>query len=483
MQTHWNRNVSWRWLAAILALAMLIAACGGDDDAGMELSARTDGPPAADGGDGGNGGDRQGSEAVQAERRAVLGTGGVEPIAQPADLGRDIIYTADVVIAVADVAAAGQETTRIMARFNGLLFGQQTEGLPEPRSVLVFKVSPEDFQAALAALGGIGDVRSQTVSADDVTEIVVDLESRITTAETSVARLQGFLENATDIKTIAELEAQLVERETTLEQLRGQLRTLEDQVALATITVTLTEAFANPNLRIITSGYLGEDGGLACPGSQDLLIDEGQELNLCFEIRNNGDTTLTGFTFIDRVLEISIEDLTVIDGSPTGSLDPGQSLILATTIQPDRRVRTQTTVTAVPVNDDGSPIETRTVSQTESVVIAVEEPEGMPGFDDGVRVATAVLQWVGGVIVIAAGLAIPFLWLIPLLALLWWWRRRRKAAARAAGDGESEKAADEHESEEAPVAAEASPSDDAAADDAASDDTAAGGADPDQPEA
>lgn len=63
----------------------------------------------------------------------------------------------------------------------------------------------------------------------------------------------------------------------------------------------------------------------------------------------------------------------------------------------------------------------------------------MPGFDDGVRVATAVLQWVGGVVVIAAGLAVPFLWLIPVLALLWWWRRRRKAASTAA-DTESEDA-------------------------------------------
>ena len=29
-------------------------------------------------------------------------------------------------------------------------------------------------------------------------------------------------------------------------------------------------------------------------------------------------------------------------------------------------------------------------------------------------------------IVLAAGIVVPFLWLIPLVALLWWWRRRRK---------------------------------------------------------
>ena len=61
--------------------------------------------------------------------------------------------------------------------------------LPE----LTFKIAPESFQTALARLGDIGEVRTQNVTADDVTERVVDLQSRITTAEASVDRLRGFL--------------------------------------------------------------------------------------------------------------------------------------------------------------------------------------------------------------------------------------------------------------------------------------------------
>ena len=59
---------------------------------------------------------------------------------------------------------------------------------------------------------GIRDWFGAVVTADDVTERVVDLQSRINTAEASVERLRTFLENATNVQTIADLENQLLQR-------------------------------------------------------------------------------------------------------------------------------------------------------------------------------------------------------------------------------------------------------------------------------
>ncbi|MDH3500363.1 MAG: DUF4349 domain-containing protein [Acidimicrobiia bacterium] len=443
-----RRSFGWQLAVLFAVMLMVVGACGGDDSGAAAttvgaVTAGGDEAPAP--GDGGNA--ESAGDGDSADRGALddgaLGSGGAQPIAQPGDFGRDIIYTADLTVAVTDVVTAGEEASLIISGFGGVLFGQQTQGLPEPRSVLVFKVLPDNFQAALSALGSIGEVRTQNVSADDVTERVVDLQSRISTAETSVERLRGFLENATTISDIAELEAQLVIRETDLETMRGQLRTLQDRVDLATITLTLTEALADPEVRLVATAYFGDDGGASCPGSEGLTVEEGQQANLCFEIRNNGDTVLTDFTLVDTVLELTIDDLTVIDGDPSGSLQPGQSMILTKLVDVERRIRTQTTVTAVPVNEDGTPIETRVVSSTGTVSLRAEKPEGMPGFDDGMRVATDVLSWIGGVIVIAAGLAVPFLWVIPLAAIVWWWWRRRKDGrdaepAAAVGDAAEE---------------------------------------------
>jgi len=91
----------------------------------------------------------------------------------PSDFGREIIFTADLTVAVPDVAAAGAEAIRRVEALGGIVYGQQTTSSPDPVSILTFKVFPEDFQTAFQRLGDIGEVRSQNVSADDVTERVV----------------------------------------------------------------------------------------------------------------------------------------------------------------------------------------------------------------------------------------------------------------------------------------------------------------------
>jgi hypothetical protein len=340
------------------------------------------------------------------------------------------------VVAVTDVAAAGAEANRVVASVGGFLFGQQTTGAPEPRSVLIFKVPPENFQETLALLGNIGDVRTQTVTADDVTERVVDLESRIKTSAASVERLQALLAEATDIKTIANVEGQLLQRETDLETLRGQLRTIEDRVALATITLTLTEALANPRIGLKVTAYPGrDDAGTSCPGQNGLSVVKGEAATLCFRVTNSGDTPLTDFTLTDTVLGIETGDLIVVAGNPAGALQPGQSFTMAFEVEVDQDVRTRTRVEATPINQDGEPIEGRTVAATTQNGIQAVEPGGLPGFSDGLAAAWDMLLWLGGVIVLFAGLLLPFIWVPIVLWLIWRWRRTRK-------DGEPSTAVD-----------------------------------------
>jgi len=421
----------WQWvLAVVVILAVVAAACvGGGDDASLAAFSQTTTTSAS-----AEAMDEASAElepevpAPSAiEARDELGAGGValDP-GQVIALNRDIIYNADLVVAVTDVAAAGVEASRVVASVGGFLFGQQTTGAPEPRSVLIFKVPPENFQETLALLGNIGDVRTQTVTADDVTERIVDLESRIKTAEVSVERLQGLLAEATDIKTIANVENQLLQRETDLETLRGQLRTLQDRVALATITLTLTEALANPQIGLKVTAYPGsDDAGSSCPGQNGISVEKGETATLCFKVNNPGDTPLTDFTLTDTVLGIETGDLIVVVGNPAGTLQPGQSFTLAFEVEVDQDVRTRTRVEATPINQDGEPIEGRTVAATTQTSIQAVDPGGLPGFSDGLEAAWDMLLWLGGVIVLLAGLLLPFIWVPIVLWLIWRWRRKR----------------------------------------------------------
>lgn len=337
--------------------------------------------------------------------------------------GRDIIFTADMTVAVNDVAASSEEALRLIRGLGGFLFGQRTFGAPETSSTLIFKVAPQDFEEALRRLANLGEVRSQHVSADDVTERIVDLQSRIETAVTSVERLRELLAAATDIKVIIDLENQLLARETQLETLRGQLRTLQDQVALATISLTLSEAASRPALELEATAYPGHDGGLSCPGGRGLTVEQRTEATVCFETVNTGDTWLTDFELRDPVLGLEMDDLVVVFGDPTVAIEPGESIVLAAEVEPERTVRTRTTVTAQAVNAEGEPIPGRPVAQTVTTFIEAVAPVGIPSFTEGLAASWDVLVRLAQVVVLVAGGLIPFIW-IPALLLFWWYRRR-----------------------------------------------------------
>ena len=360
-----------------------------------------------------------------------LGSGGVEPVVfQTSGFGRDIIFTADLTVAVPDVAAAGEQATRLIQGLGGFLFGQRTTGDPTPMSVLTFKVSPDDFQEALDRLGSIGDLRTQNVSADDVTERIVDVQSRINTAEASVERLRSLLEAAVDIKTIVELENELLQRETQLETMRGSLRTLEDQVALATIVLTITEAESRPAVSLNATTYLGHDEGVSCPGSSGITVDQADEVTVCFEIFNVGDTSLTDFELRDPVLNVEFDDLILVFGDPGTPIEPGESIVLATETVAERSLRTQTTVTATPVNEEGDVLSSRKVANTVTIFIQAVDPGGIPTFSEGLKASWEVLVNLGQVLILFAGAVLPFFW-VPIVAWLIWRLARRRPEGTA----------------------------------------------------
>ncbi len=149
-------------------------------------------------------------------------------------------------VRVDDLDAAMEEIQVLVDDVDGLVFAEETDLRDGAVTRITLKVPPTAFRAALASLADLGEVQTQTVSTDDVTEQVVDLDSRIATSEASVIRLRVLLDRAERIQDITQIEGQLLERETELETLRGQRRTIEGQVALATVDVTLRAERTSP---------------------------------------------------------------------------------------------------------------------------------------------------------------------------------------------------------------------------------------------
>ncbi len=353
------------------------------------------------------------------------------PPLQPVDIGRDIIYTATIDVAVEDLSAASQDALGRIEAMGGLLFGQTTNTQGTPRTVLIFKVAPQDFQAALQALTDVGELRDQNISTTDVTERVVDLQSQIITSEASVLRLRELLAGAAGLDQIAQLERELLDRETVLERLRGQLRTVQAQVALATITVTMTEIVPGPALSVAQTAYLGHDGGSTCGGDQSLSIDEGEPFTMCLEITNVGETFLTNFEIREEALKLKTQDFVLTEGSLDSLLAPDASLALFYEGTADKSFNGQAQVTARPVDAEGAPVGQGTVAGRSSASVSVAPDNSLPGFVSGFESGWAALTAVISAVVLGIAFMLP---LLPLLVLAWFGARllRRHLAARPA---------------------------------------------------
>lgn len=254
-------NARGRLSAALMACLMgLITACGGTDSLSSDAA---EAPRAAAdeenvGGEGLDGvvaGQLEiGEGDVVAQGETASGALGNQP-----DAARKIIRTGDVTIRVEDVAAAADEVTALLAGAGAVLFSEDTSLEFNPRSSLVFKIPPGEFDRAVDLLGPVGTIVGQQASSTDVTERVLDLQSRISTAETSVDRLRTFLADATTVTDVAALETELLARETTLETLRAEVRNIESQVSQSTLRVDLfsDEPPAEFNTDDDLPGFLG----------------------------------------------------------------------------------------------------------------------------------------------------------------------------------------------------------------------------------
>ena len=353
------------------------------------------------------------------------GAGGDPRVAfQQVGTGRSIVYVGTMRVEVADVPAATLQAQTAIAGLGGLVFAQHTTSEPAPRTELTFKVLPEDFGEAMRRLEALGELESQQISADDVTERVVDLQSRIITARASVERLRNFLADATDLETVAELESQLLARETSLEQLRGQLRTVEAQVALATIFLTLVEpAPERPQalVEVVETAYAGDDAGARCPAAGDLTVDEGEPVTICVTVENIGNVPLVEIEVRDPGFGLDDDDFVTLEGSVAGPLEPGERLLGYFKTEADLVRWPAPAVSAVAVDEDGEPLRITLSGDFDVFDYEVIADDSLPTFADGLRDSWSAMVTLARLGVLGAGYAIPFLWIVPLvigLALL-----------------------------------------------------------------
>jgi hypothetical protein len=154
-----------------------------------------------------------------------------------------VIRTAELAVQVADAAKALGTARTAAAAAGGHVAEETTERVDDDHvtSRIVLRVPQAAYDAVLGRLAGTGKLLSRTAESKDVTDQVVDVESRIATQRASVARVRALMDRATELADVVTLEGELSRRQADLESLLAQQAALKDRTTLATITLELTE--------------------------------------------------------------------------------------------------------------------------------------------------------------------------------------------------------------------------------------------------
>ncbi|MGW4225935.1 DUF4349 domain-containing protein [Streptomyces bauhiniae] len=225
-------------LAGVM-LAASLALAGCSESGGDSKSSYADTPSAAQGAGGGA------AEDGKSARRAPR-------------LAPSVIRTASLEVEVRDVPGALAKARRVTEDAGGYVGEESTDRDDDgsERTRVVLRVPSERYAEVLGSLQGTGKLLRRTARAQDVTDQVVDVDSRIKSQRASVARVRELMDRADKLTDVVALEGELSSREADLEALLAQQASLKDRTGLATITLSLAGKGAQASAGDDTPGFL-----------------------------------------------------------------------------------------------------------------------------------------------------------------------------------------------------------------------------------
>jgi hypothetical protein len=154
-----------------------------------------------------------------------------DPATAPAS-ARQVIYSAAYRIVVADIAGSLTSIRKNAEQLGGYL--QEVSG-----NAITVRVPASKFNDAIAFVERVGEVVDRQLKAQDITEEMHDLQTRIDNQERLRQRFQALLAKAEKVEDALKIEQELARVTEELDKAKGKLRYLQAQVAMSSIRVEL----------------------------------------------------------------------------------------------------------------------------------------------------------------------------------------------------------------------------------------------------
>ncbi|MDP9296747.1 MAG: DUF4349 domain-containing protein, partial [Actinomycetota bacterium] len=133
-----------------------------------------------------------------------------------------------------------QKARDIADQFGG--FVESSNIQPGKTGHLMIRVPARRFNAALDEFGKLGTLESQSVKGEDVTAQFVDLQARLSIAQTHRNVVLKLLAKAHSSNEIIRLQNLVDDAQLKVEQLQGQVRLIKNQTSKATIDLSLRKS-------------------------------------------------------------------------------------------------------------------------------------------------------------------------------------------------------------------------------------------------
>jgi len=163
---------------------------------------------------------------------------------RPNPFARKIIRNGEMEFQVDSFDSAFVAITKIVGEQGGYVQSSSSDKLAngKVRGTVVLRVPPDQLDALILKLRALGELKSQKVSAQDVTKVYYDLESELKAARAMEERLLSIIKTGKgEIKDLIEAEKQLGVYREKIEKLEGEKRYYENMISFSTLSITLIE--------------------------------------------------------------------------------------------------------------------------------------------------------------------------------------------------------------------------------------------------
>lgn len=230
-------------LAVLVALVSL-ASCGAANELSQDVSPQAEAPMESTAvADSANILTAQsGAEAVEADASSPG-----EPPADVAASQPQLIKQAQLSLVVESIDDSLKSASQVIRTHQGDILDLQDDQIEavERTAYLRIRVPQANLDALLEALGALGTVQQQGLSAEDVSAQIVDAQARLRNLRKSEESLLKIMERSGEISHVLEVSRELSRVREQIEQIDARVQNLKIQVRYSTVELTLAAAVAS----------------------------------------------------------------------------------------------------------------------------------------------------------------------------------------------------------------------------------------------